>query len=116
MERPPHLEAGREAEDRACALLRRRGLKLVTRNFRCRSGEIDLIMRDADTLVFVEVRLRRNPHFGAGADTVGTRKQARLIAAAQTYLQRSASTAPCRFDVVSVSANGLDWIPDAFRC
>lgn len=115
MERPPHLEAGRDAEDRACALLRGQGLKLLERNFRCRSGEIDLIMRDGESLVFVEVRYRRNARFGAGAETVDRRKQARLVAAAQTYLHRNGSSVPCRFDVVSVTGPRLEWIPDAFR-
>lgn len=115
MERPPHLAAGREAEDRACAWLRERGLKLLERNFRCRGGEIDLIMRDGDTLVFVEVRYRRNDRFGGSAVTVDRRKQMRLIAAAHTFLQRSGQRAPCRFDVVAVTGADLDWIPDAFQ-
>lgn len=112
---PTHLAAGRDAEDRACAYLRARGLALVARNYSCRSGEIDLIMRDGATLVFVEVRYRRNARFGDSAETVDWRKQARLVAAAQTYLQHKRVTAPCRFDVVAATGPQLRWIRDAFQ-
>ena len=115
METPPHLAAGRDAEDRACTHLRKRGLLELERNFRCRSGEIDLIMRDGPTLVFVEVRFRRSGRFGGSAETVDVRKQARLINAAQTYLQRKRITAACRFDVVAITGSDLQWIRNAFE-
>ena len=115
----PHVR-GREAETMAQRYLEQHGLHLVTRNFRCTRGEIDLIMRQDDTLVFVEVRSRRNDNFGSGADSVDARKQAKLNAAATLYLQQHAplSNCPCRFDVVAISfatdPPQLDWIPDAF--
>jgi len=115
----PHAR-GRAAEDMALRYLEQHGLQLVTRNFRCTRGEIDLIMRQGENLVFVEVRARRNDSFGSGADSVGTRKQAKLNAAASIYLQQHASQAncPCRFDVIAISFASdppqLDWIPDAF--
>lgn len=112
---PAHLAAGCEAEERACAHLRRRGLTLLERNFRCRRGEIDLIMRDGSTVVFVEVRYRRNARFGDSAETVDVRKQHRLLAAAQTYLQRNAHQTPCRFDVVAITGTELQWITNAFE-
>ena len=115
MEPPLHLAAGRDAEDRACAHLRKHGLRLVERNFRCRGGEIDLIMRDGPTLVFVEVRFRRSDRFGGSAETVDVHKQARLIGAAQLYLQRKRITAPCRFDVVAITGSDLQWVRDAFE-
>lgn len=115
----PHAR-GRDAEQMALHHLEHHGLKLVTRNFRCTRGEIDLIMQHGDTLVFVEVRARRNDNFGSGADSVDARKQAKLNAAAAIYLQQHAarSNSPCRFDVVAISFASdppqLDWIPDAF--
>jgi putative endonuclease len=115
----PHVR-GRAAEDLALRYLEQHGLQLVTRNFRCTRGEIDLIMRHGDSLVFVEVRARRNDNFGSGAASVDARKQAKLNAAAALYLQQNAqlSNCPCRFDVVALSFASdppqLDWIPDAF--
>ncbi|HKJ23166.1 MAG TPA: YraN family protein [Gammaproteobacteria bacterium] len=112
---------GRLAEEFACRFLQRRGLELLARNYYCRRGEIDLVMNDSGCIVFVEVRYRGNPRFGTAAETVDRRKQARLIAAAQHYLQRhrAAAGAPCRFDVISVSpassAQPLQWIRDAFQ-
>ncbi|MGA7799761.1 MAG: YraN family protein [Gammaproteobacteria bacterium] len=110
--------AGRQAEDAACHYLERRGLRLVARNYRCRRGEIDLIMEDRDNLVFIEVRYRRTLRFGGGAESVDRRKQARIIACASYYLQQHPDLAarPARFDVVAITAGGkVSWIPDAFR-
>lgn len=111
---------GQKAEDSACRYLQSQGLKLLERNYRCPHGEIDIIMRHGDSLVFVEVRYRRSTHFGTGAETVDSRKQAKLAATAQYYLlqHRRAARRPSRFDVVSVSqdtAGGdIDWIQNAF--
>jgi len=115
----PHVR-GRAAEDMALHFLEQHGLTLVVRNFRCTRGEIDLIMRHDASVVFVEVRARRNDNFGSGADSVDARKQTKLNAAAALYLQQHAPLAncPCRFDVVAISFASdppqLDWIPDAF--
>lgn len=79
--------AGAEFEQRALAHLHQAGLRLLTRNFNTRFGEIDLVMRDSDALVFVEVRHRRNRSFGGGAASVGAAKRARLQRAAQLFLQ-----------------------------
>jgi putative endonuclease len=106
---------GREAEARAEAMLLAQGLTLVQRNYRCRGGEIDLIMRDGGTLVFVEVRYRRSERFGGAIASIDRRKQARLTAAAGYYLQRHPSPLPCRFDVVAIGAGDrVDWIRNAF--
>jgi len=106
---------GELAEQRAAEHLRGAGLRLLERNYRCRQGEIDLIMRDGDTVVFVEVRERRNGRFGSGADSIDFRKRQRLISAAQHYLQRQPRVPPCRFDVVSIDGNDdLTWITGAF--
>lgn len=91
---------GLAAEAAAVAFLKQQGLILLTQNYSCRFGEIDLIMRDKRTLVFVEVRLRSNPHFTSAAESIHHFKQQKLIRAAQHYLQTHDPNAPCRFDVV----------------
>ncbi len=110
---------GAWAEDLACRHLLDQGLRLVSRNYRCRHGEIDLVMLDATTIAFVEVRLRSRTDFGSGAESVDARKQARLLSSAEHYLQRHATLlADCRFDVVSIRRSGnsyqLEWIRNAF--
>ncbi len=109
-------EVGDAAEDRALSHLVDRGLRLVERNYRCRSGEIDLIMRDGEHLVFVEVRFRRQGRFGSAVDTVDHRKQRKLTTAASHYLLSRGVDRPCRFDVISLDdRGGLDWLRDAFQ-
>ena len=93
---------GTAAEDLALRYLEARGLNLVTRNFRCRTGELDLIMRDGEQLVFVEVRSRRHARYGTPAESVTRTKQQRLLRAAAFYLQRQRLDPPCRFDVVAI--------------
>ena len=93
---------------------------LVTRNYRCRRGEIDLVMRDTDTLVFVEVRRRTSRVFGGGLDSVDARKRARLVATAEHYLmvQRVGDERACRFDVVAIDGPfpraTIEWVRGAF--
>ena len=112
---------GDEAERRALAHLVANGLVPVKRNYRvargpsARGGEIDLILRDRDgTLVFVEVRARADDRHGGAAATVGALKQRRLVFAAQHYLARLAVLPPCRFDVVTVEADRVEWLRAAF--
>ncbi|MBW8054990.1 MAG: YraN family protein [Nitrospira sp.] len=118
--RPAHLHQGHKAEHRACEHLIHHGLKLLERNYRTAFGEIDLIMEQHDFIVFVEVRYRRSENYGTPAETVDSRKQAKLRATAQHYLQRHkrASKRPCRFDVVAVTGAGskerVRWLQDAF--
>ena len=91
------------------------GLRLVARNHRCRYGEIDLVMRDAETLVFVEVRYRRSSRFGTPAETVDRRKQRRLITAARHYLYLHPCPLPCRFDVLGIGGRDeIQWVRHAF--
>lgn len=110
---------GTAAEDLALRYLEARGLTLVMRNFRCRTGELDLIMRDGEHLVFVEVRSRRHARYGTPAESVTRTKQQRLLRAATLYLQRQCLDLPCRFDVVAIlHAEGepqVEWIRDAFQ-
>ncbi len=110
-------QLGVSFEGRAQALLERRGWRLVTRNYRCRGGEIDLIMRDrAEVLVFVEVRARTRSDFGGAADSITRAKRRRLMLAARHYLLRRPATR-CRFDVVAFDGRPpvARWLPDAFR-
>ena len=112
---------GQQAEDFAYQYLKAQGLSLVERNYCSPRGEIDLIMKDDSTTVFIEVRYRRNNQFGSGAESVDQRKQQKLLATAAHYLQKNpkAARGACRFDVISLTANNgeqqLDWIPDAFQ-
>jgi putative endonuclease len=107
--------AGAAAEDLALAHLQRQGLALKARNFTCRMGEIDLIMEERGTLVFVEVRQRSSSAFGSAAESITARKREKLLATARFYLARRADIPPCRFDAVLVDGQGrIDWIRDAF--
>lgn len=117
---PSHLVRGHSAEQTACDYLQARGLALIERNYRTSHGEIDLIMRDAGALVFVEVRFRRSREYGGPAESVDRAKQAKLRASAAQYLQqhRGAAKQPCRFDVVALSGapgqEQIEWLTNAF--
>ena len=113
--------AGEAAEQRALAWLQARGLRLEERNYRvargprARAGEVDLVMREPDgTLVFVEVRSRASASHGGAAASIGAAKRRSLVLAAQHYLQRSGSMAPCRFDVVAIDGDAVTWLRAAF--
>jgi len=111
---------GKQFEVLARQFLRKQGLKQFQLNFHSRFGEIDLIALDADVLVFIEVRYRKNTDHGAAAATVNFHKQQKIIRTAQHYLQKSGLTnkMPCRFDVIgisgSVDALEIQWIKNAF--
>lgn len=119
--RAGHLIKGRDAESRARRYLERRGLACIETNYRCPPGEIDLIMREDGVIVFVEVRYRKDHRYGGALESIDHRKQHRLRAAAEHYLQRRRGTAdaPCRFDVVLItgvadgSDGNVDWIQNA---
>jgi len=115
---------GRKAEDQAANYLKSRGATIVSRNYSCRFGEIDLICTYGELLLFVEVRLRSNRQFASGAESVDIHKQKRLIATANRYLQQTYGDVPpaCRFDVIALSGKSedsaqqsLEWLQDAFR-
>ncbi|MDX9741712.1 MAG: YraN family protein [Gammaproteobacteria bacterium] len=114
------VDIGRAAEEAAAEFLRSHGLREIGRNFRCHGGEIDLIMRHDEYLVFVEVRYRSSRRFGGAMESIVASKQRRLLHAAQRYLlQHKGGMPPVRFDVIAASpdVDGLhfDWIVDAFR-
>ncbi len=117
----PQDRPGQAAEDQALKWLLRQGLTLVQRNYRvargprARGGEIDLIMRERDgTLVFVEVRQRATGGHGGAAASVTPSKQRSLQLAAQHFLQRLSNLPPCRFDVVALDGDELQWLKAAF--
>ena len=109
---------GNAAEDAALAHLLAHGLRLVERNYRTPGrggGEIDLVMREAGgTLVFVEVRARAGTTHGGAAASVGGVKQRRIVLAARHYLMRHRSPPACRFDVVAIDGNHIEWLKAAF--
>jgi putative endonuclease len=114
----PELD-GPGAETLALQHLVAAGLSLRERNYRCRGGEIDLVMQEGDGLVFVEVRYRSSIRYGRAEETVTATKQARLATAASHYLQRHAVNCPARFDVVAIhpataGGHAVEWIRDAF--
>lgn len=111
------MSSGEHAEQLAAGYLQQRGLSLVERNYRCRYGEIDLIMQDGSSLVFVEVRLRSRRDFGGAAASIGAAKRGRLLRTAQHYLATLRKIPPCRFDALLFhSADGADieWVRNAF--
>jgi len=114
-------QAGDAAEARALAYLAAQGLRLVERNYRvargphARGGEVDLIMRDPEgTLVFVEVRARRSAAYGGAAASVSVAKRRSLVLAAQYFLARERTLPPCRFDVIAIDGERIEWLRAAF--
>lgn len=115
-------QSGQLAETIACAFLQGQGLALLTRNYRCRSGEIDLIMQQGETLVFIEVRYRQLSDYGSPLATITPAKQRKLRRAAQLYLQRmwGDQWPPCRFDAIGLQGDlnsaqpSIDWVQNAF--
>ena len=116
-------QSGDEAENLAYSFLLKQGLILVEKNYSTRAGEVDLIMldkKDPDTLIFIEVRYRKNRDFGGAAASVTAKKQQRIIKAALAYQQQNASQSSMRFDVVAVEGDNsknnieIDWIKSAF--
>lgn len=115
--RPPSAlpsARGEAAETLAAEHLRKQGLELIERNWRRPFGELDLVLREGQTIVFVEVRLRTHSGFGGAGASIDAAKQRRLLRAAQAWL--NGRDLPCRFDVVLVSSlepPQLEWIRDA---
>jgi putative endonuclease len=109
---------GQLAELRATWFLIRRGFSLIERNYQCRSGEIDIIMTEQRTLVFIEVRYRSAKSFGGAAASVSTQKQRRLIKTASHYLRSRPRFAQwsTRFDVIAIDRRNISWLKNAFEC
>jgi putative endonuclease len=108
--------SGELAEALSAGFLQARGLRLIARNYRCRLGEIDLILEDGPDLVFAEVRLRRNRNFGGAAESITAAKRQRILLAARHYLSGRPER-PCRFDVLlldTLKPDHIEWIKNAF--
>jgi len=109
-------DRGRHAENVAAIFLQRHGLTILEQNYHCRYGEIDLIARDGDALVFVEVRMRKNAAFGGAAASITTTKRDKLLRAARHYLSGCARTPACRFDAILIDGDNAapDWLKNVF--
>ncbi|MCW8955307.1 MAG: YraN family protein [Gammaproteobacteria bacterium] len=114
-----HLQTGQQAEQLACDYLQQQGLSLVERNYYCRLGEIDLIMQHQTSLVFIEVRYRKNNLFGGAAESITAKKQHKLQKTALHYIQQHKTRQNTRFDVVAITGQGpqqtLEWIQNVFQ-
>lgn len=114
--RPTHLESGDRAEQQALEHLSAQGLQLVCRNYRCKAGELDLVMRDSRGLVIVEVRYRRSEQYGGALESITASKRARIIAATEHYIMVHKLNTAIRFDVVAISGDQhINWIQNAFQ-
>lgn len=107
---------GADAETRALRHLERQGLKLVARNWRCKGGELDLVMHDGDALAIIEVRSRGRSDYGSALESIDARKRSHLVHAAQLFLAAHAEHAQreIRFDVVALDGDQLHWLKAAF--
>lgn len=110
---------GRKGEDLAAKYLKKKGFEIISRNYRAPSGEVDIIARDGDTVVFVEVKTRADDSFANPYESVGEKKKARIRYAALHYLSRMKEDVPSRFDVLSITLAGghqtIEHIEDAFE-
>src|SRR3990167_8303956 len=111
-----NLLAGKAAEQKACEFLLKQGLTLISKNYRCKQGEIDLIMRDGQDIVFIEIRLRTNKNFGSAIESINESKQKKILRTAIHFLRgrQWLHTKNCRFDVIGMSDNHFEWIKNAF--
>jgi putative endonuclease len=107
---------GKQGEEAAAEELERRGYAIVARRYRTRHGEIDIVARDGETIVFVEVKAKESAEFGTAAEAVTARKQRRVMSMAVDYLARNRlTTKPCRFDVVAIDGFGDDAVLTYYR-
>ena len=108
---------GVKYEQQALAFLKQQGLLFICQNYYCRFGEIDLIMSDQDSLVFIEVRYRKNQDYGGATASITSRKQQKLIKTAKHYLSQLDNEPYCRFDVIAIDEKSTqpEWIQDAFQ-
>ncbi len=115
----PHTskqKSGENAEQRALEFLLSQKLTLLTRNYHCRMGELDLVMQQNDVLVIIEVRYRQSERFGGALESITRQKQSRIIAATQYYLMQHNINPVVRFDVVAINASqDINWIQNAFQ-
>lgn len=113
-------DKGQQTEHACCRYLQQQGLKLVEKNYRTRGGEIDLIMRDKNTLVFIEVRFRNSRAYGGAVESVNYSKQQRILKTAQHYCQQHSVNQPVRIDIVGMQTGQseqyeFEWVKNALQ-
>lgn len=110
-------KVGFEKETEAAEYLKTRGYQILTRNFTCKSGEIDIIGKESSYLVFVEVKYRKNLETGYPGEAVDYRKQQSIIRTAEYYMKKNgiSQETPCRFDVVAMVGGNIELIQNAFE-
>lgn len=114
--RAKHLIKGEQSELIACEYLIEQGLHVVDKNFSCPQGELDLVMRDGETVVIVEVRFRQSNKYGGAVESITHKKQSRIILTAQQYLYNNQINSAIRFDVIAMSSyENINWIKNAFQ-
>lgn len=111
------LDIGLAAENRACAFLEKQGMHLLYKNYDCKFGEIDLIMKDGDYVVFTEVRCRNNQDYTSALESVSPAKKSKIIKTAMHYLLEKNwyNKVDCRFDVIAFEETEMNWIKNAFE-
>lgn len=104
------------AEQKACEYLQAHGLKLIIKNYRCVYGEVDLIMRDDQDIVFIEVRSRTNTGYGSAIESINKNKQKKIMGTSIRFLQQRnwLNKVNSRFDVIGIHHDSIEWIKDAF--
>ena len=109
-------KTGNQAENKAYQYLLKKGFTPITRNFNCRFGEIDLIMQDTESVIFVEVKFRTQHHFGSATEVITNQKQRKIIKTAHIFLQKNPHLYMklCRFDTISITPQTIQWIKNAF--
>ncbi len=109
------VQKGAQYEDQALQFLLDQGLTLIARNYRCKCGELDLLMEEKGVLIIVEVRYRKNNRYGSALESVTTTKQSRIVAATKNYIVAHKIDQPIRFDVVAITGDTHpDWVKNAF--
>ncbi len=109
------IQKGQHYENLALSYLLDQGLELIARNYRCKWGELDLLMQERGTLIVIEVRYRKNDHYGSAVESVTANKQGRIVAATKHYIMTYKINQPIRFDVLAISGDiQIDWIKNAF--
>lgn len=101
-------------EDRACAFLKEQGLHIIQQNFRCKFGEIDIICRQGDCIIFTEVKYRKNEAYGYALTAVDYKKQNRICKCASYFCMKNPWIKQIRYDVIGITDTKIEWIPDAF--
>ena len=105
---------GNKGEKQAVKFLRKKGYQILSTNFKCKLGEIDIIAKKDDVIVFIEVKFRENFSFGMANESISPQKINKLILTAKYWIAQEGIEVPCRFDVISINNNEIEQIENAF--